>query len=404
MWQGLRIPLFISSIATAAPESGQQHHQLECRKSSSMSFRDASDPQASDDEPVDIQEAREALRQSENLLKELNQRLDDTFKVRFFGDRCLDQLSSLLCPTLSGAPSGVPKVGSISTTERYTLVRTDPETSRIVERFHDVEVQGNSIYIAVARLIAHLLSSTVDRPLPENTKDPDSFLHLCFPSSFHEFWGVRCPAWQEWPEDQITSEDVFELISHSAQLSPLLRITDRPAELIDLLSHPSLAPAREALMQAGQVAIIDTKAMQRLGVRYGRSTVMADRYPSRAEGSIHVGRVNQQAPASIVADQGNGKQMAPKKTCGRNKNAVNRTSTSGSLDRRTVDPRPGCPEDRRNVGPFDNLPRKQDRRRYVNPQALRPIKTDQYSYGSRNRPESIRNHRLNTDGIPAPAR
>jgi len=277
-----------------------------------MSFRDASDLRANDDEPIEIQEAREELRQSEKRLKELNQRLDDTFKIRYFGDRCLDHLSSLLRPTLSGAPNGVPKPVSVSARERGELVRTSPETSRILERIHDVEVQGNSIYIAVARLIAHLLSSTVDRPLPENTKDPDSFLHLCFPSSFQEFWGVRCPAWQEWPEDPITSEDVVELISHSAQLSPLLRITDRPAALIDLINHPSLGTAREALMQAGQVAIIDTKAMQRLGVRYGRSAHMADRSSSRAEGGMHGRKVNQQAPPSIAADQGNGKRMAPK--------------------------------------------------------------------------------------------
>ncbi len=311
MWQGLHISTFMSSILRAASESGQQHHQQEGPKSSSMNYRDASDPWASDDEPWHIQEARERLVQSDILLKELNQRLEDTFTVRHFADRCLDQLFSLLRPTLLGAPSGVPKPVSVSAAEHGGLVRTSPETSRILERLHDLEVQGNSIYIAVARLIAHLLSPIIDRPVPENTKDPELFLHLCFPSSFHEFWGVRCPAWQEWPEATITSEDVLELSSHSAQLSPLLRITDRPAVLIDMMNHPSLAPTREAMILASQVAIIDTKKMQRLGVRYGRSTVIADRYPSRVEGRTHVKQAKQQAPPGIAADQGNGKQMTP---------------------------------------------------------------------------------------------
>lgn len=274
------------------------------------------------------EEAREELRQSKELLKELNQRLDNAFKTRYFGDRCLDQLSSLLRPTLSGAPRGVPKPLSASAAERGGLVETSPHTERILERYHDVEVQGNSVYIAVARLITHLLSPMVDTPLPEKTNDPEMFLHICFPNSFHEFWGIRCPAWQKWPEATITSEDVLELFNHNAQPSPLLGITDRPAVLIDLMNHPSLAPTRETLVQAGQVAIIDTTAMQRLGVRYGRSALMADHYPSRAEGSAHLYQANQQASLSFAADQGNGKRMTSEKACRRNDSAENRAPTS----------------------------------------------------------------------------
>lgn len=271
-----------------------------------MSSMNASDRQASDED------SREEFRRSQMVLEQLNQRLEDYFDTHYFGDRCLDQLSSLLRPTLSGAPSGAPKPLSASATERGALVRTSPYTERILERYHDVKVQGNSIYIAVARLITHLLSPMVDSPLPEKTNNPELFLHLCFPNSFHEFWGVRCPAWQEWPEATITSEDVLELWNRNAQQSPLLTITDRPAVLIDLMNHSSLAPTRETLVQANQVAIIDTMVMQRLGVRYGRSALMADHYPSRAGGRTHVYQANQQAPPSFAADQGNGKRMTQK--------------------------------------------------------------------------------------------
>lgn len=315
-----------------------------------MSCRGASDPWAVDEESIETQEAREELDQSQMAQKQLNQRLGDTFKTRYFGDRCLDQLSSLLRPTLSGAPSGIPKLLSLTTTaELFKMIRTDPETSRICERYHDVEVQGNSVYIAVARLIAHLLSPRVDNPLQEKTQDPELFLHLCFPSPFDEFWGIRCSAWQEWPEKAITSEDVVELISQSAQLSPLLSITDHPAVLIDLMNHPSLASSRETLVQAGQIAIIDTEAMQRLGVRYGRSTTMAGGYPSKAGIGMHIQQAQQQAPSSTAADQGKGKRMAPKQACNHNDRAGFRAPTFGSLDRGTLDPRPGCAKCGRNV-------------------------------------------------------
>jgi len=280
-----------------------------------MTFKDDSGPRANDDELAHMQERRERREElaiAKKRLNELTQRVEDTLKTRYFGGRCLDQLSSLLHPTPSDAPSGAPKSVSASAPECGDLIRTSPETSWILQRLDDLEVQGNSVYTAVARLIAHLLSSTVDRPLLENTKDPEFFLHLCFPNPVHEFWGVRCPAWRQWPETPIASEDVFELISHSAQLSPLLRITDSPAALIDLMNHPSLVPAREAMIQAGQVVIIDTQAMQRLGVRYGRSTTMADRYPFRAEGGDYVKEAKQQAPPGIAADEGNGKRPAPK--------------------------------------------------------------------------------------------
>lgn len=65
------------------------------------------------------------------------------------------------------------------------------------------------------------------------------------------------------------------------------------------------------------------------------------------------------------------------------------------MDRRTVDPRPGSSWDRNDIGLFDNVPRKQDRRRYVNPSAWRTMMTDLYSYRPRNRPESIRNWGVN---------